>query len=92
MCILNRLPVFLVGKPGCSKSLAMQLIFVILQTAVKLPQLSAAALFDKSVGPGGFWIFFSALIVNSLYPCVLLRYKSAKLQRDAVAAFVVVIG
>jgi len=27
VCILNRLPVFLVGKPGCSKSLAMQLIF-----------------------------------------------------------------
>jgi hypothetical protein len=27
VCILNRMPVFLVGKPGCSKSLAMQLIF-----------------------------------------------------------------
>jgi hypothetical protein len=26
VCILNRVPVFLVGKPGCSKSLAMQLI------------------------------------------------------------------
>lgn len=26
VCIFNRLPVFLVGKPGCSKSLAMQLI------------------------------------------------------------------
>ena len=26
ICILNRLPVFIVGKPGCSKSLAMQLI------------------------------------------------------------------
>ena len=27
VCILNRMPTFLVGKPGCSKSLAMQLIF-----------------------------------------------------------------
>lgn len=26
VCILNRMPVFLVGKPGCSKSLAMRLI------------------------------------------------------------------
>ena len=26
VCILNRIPVFLVGKPGCSKSLSMQLI------------------------------------------------------------------
>lgn len=26
VCILNRLPIFLVGKPGCSKSLAMKLI------------------------------------------------------------------
>ncbi|KAL4237385.1 hypothetical protein ACF0H5_002103 [Mactra antiquata] len=26
VCILNRIPVFLVGKPGCSKSLAMQVI------------------------------------------------------------------
>ncbi|KAK3257836.1 hypothetical protein CYMTET_33097 [Cymbomonas tetramitiformis] len=26
VCVLNRLPVFLVGKPGCSKSLAFQLI------------------------------------------------------------------
>jgi hypothetical protein len=26
VCILNRIPVFLVGKPGCSKSLAMKLI------------------------------------------------------------------
>lgn len=26
VCILCRLPVFLVGKPGCSKSLAMRLI------------------------------------------------------------------
>lgn len=27
ICILNRLPLFLVGKPGCSKSLSLQLIF-----------------------------------------------------------------
>lgn len=27
VCICNRLPVFLVGKPGCSKSLSVQLIF-----------------------------------------------------------------
>lgn len=26
VCIINRMPVFLVGKPGCSKTLAMQLI------------------------------------------------------------------
>lgn len=26
VCILNRIPVFVVGKPGCSKSLSMQLI------------------------------------------------------------------
>lgn len=26
VCILNRLPLFIVGKPGCSKSLSMQLI------------------------------------------------------------------
>ncbi len=26
VCILNKLPVFVVGKPGCSKSLSMQLI------------------------------------------------------------------
>lgn len=26
VCILNRIPVFVVGKPGCSKSLAMQVI------------------------------------------------------------------
>ncbi|KAK3289270.1 hypothetical protein CYMTET_3293 [Cymbomonas tetramitiformis] len=26
VCVLNRLPVFLVGKPGCSKSLAFQII------------------------------------------------------------------
>lgn len=26
VCILNKLPIFLVGKPGCSKSLSMQLI------------------------------------------------------------------
>ncbi|PRP74582.1 hypothetical protein PROFUN_14871 [Planoprotostelium fungivorum] len=26
VCILNRIPIFLVGKPGCSKSLSMQLI------------------------------------------------------------------
>jgi hypothetical protein len=26
VCILNRLPVFVVGKPGCSKSLSMQVI------------------------------------------------------------------
>src|SRR5690606_35282515 len=26
VCILNQIPVFVVGKPGCSKSLSMQLI------------------------------------------------------------------
>lgn len=26
VCILNKLPLFIVGKPGCSKSLSMQLI------------------------------------------------------------------
>lgn len=26
-CILNRIPIFICGKPGCSKSLAIQLIF-----------------------------------------------------------------
>ncbi|CAC5398278.1 RNF213 [Mytilus coruscus] len=26
VCILNKIPIFLVGKPGCSKSLSMQLI------------------------------------------------------------------
>jgi hypothetical protein len=26
VCILNKIPVFLVGKPGCSKSLSFQLI------------------------------------------------------------------
>ena len=26
VCILNRIPIFLVGKPGCSKSLSMQLL------------------------------------------------------------------
>jgi hypothetical protein len=27
VCILNRIPVFLVGKPGSSKSLSMKLIY-----------------------------------------------------------------
>ena len=27
VCIVNKIPVFLVGKPGCSKSLSLQLIF-----------------------------------------------------------------
>jgi E3 ubiquitin-protein ligase RNF213 len=27
VCILNKIPAFLVGKPGCSKSLSMQLIY-----------------------------------------------------------------
>ena len=67
------------------KVLTLQLLTVILQSVFKLPQLSAAALFDTVVGWAGFCIFFSALIVNSLYPSVLLRYESASLQRDAVA-------
>ena len=45
----------------------------------------------QRVGPAGFSIFLGALVVNSLYPSVLLRYKSAKLQRDAVAAVDVIL-
>jgi len=26
-CIINKIPIFICGKPGCSKSLAIQLIF-----------------------------------------------------------------
>jgi len=46
VCILNRIPIFLVGKPGCSKSLSMQLIRTNLRGAdskdeffKKLPQV-----------------------------------------------------
>ena len=31
VCIVNQISAFLVGKPGCSKTLAMQLIFEILR-------------------------------------------------------------
>ena len=30
-CIINKVPIFICGKPGCSKSLAMQLVFSNLQ-------------------------------------------------------------
>ena len=30
-CIINKVPIFICGKPGCSKSLAIQLIFSNLQ-------------------------------------------------------------
>ena len=30
-CIINKIPIFICGKPGCSKSLAIQLIFSNLQ-------------------------------------------------------------
>ena len=30
-CIINKIPIFICGKPGCSKSLAINLIFANLQ-------------------------------------------------------------
>jgi hypothetical protein len=43
VCVLNKIPVFLVGKPGCSKSLSMQLI----RSNLRGPDSRAAFFKDK---------------------------------------------
>ena len=43
------------------------------------------ALFDPCVQPC-YWIFVGALLLNAIYPSVLLRSTRKHAQRDAVAA------
>ena len=68
---------------------------VLLQAPSKLPVMARAAMmqgatlpdfwrFDALLVPY-YWLFLAALVANALYPSVLLRSKSARVQRDAVA-------
>ena len=79
------------------KVLSMQFFTVALQAPAKLPELGAAAwmtgaatrtqLFFQPALVPLFWVFLTALVVNSVFPALLLRSKSRRVQRDAVAAF-----
>ena len=79
------------------KVLAMQTFSILLQAPAKLPVIGATAwmtgaspsrydLFQPMLVPL-FWTFLTALIVNAMYPAILLRRQSRVLQRDAASAF-----
>ena len=83
ICILNRLPVFIVGKPGCSKSLAMQLIKSNLRGPDsphpyfrELPQIFPVTYqgSEQSTSEGISKIFEKAINAKSkdVLPCVVL--------------------
>jgi len=86
VCILNRIPVFVVGKPGCSKSLSMQVIRSNLRGKdskdpflKQLPQLYVVSYqgSESSTSEGIFKVFekakrYNVEGANDVLPVVLL--------------------
>jgi hypothetical protein len=78
------------------KVVALQLVTIMLQAMTKLEILGmAVAMEGASYAYLGayavlfkplYWAFVCALVLNAIYPAVLLRSKRFRLQRDAVAA------
>jgi hypothetical protein len=83
------------------KVAVLQLLTVVLQAAAKLELLSMAVAMEGAVAPGMqaygiflkpmFWTFVCALLLNTIYPSVLLHSKRRGLQRDVVAAIDVLL-
>jgi len=84
------------------KALAMQMFTVVLQTTAKLDSLAAMVWIKGAAWPGFdslmptlapiFWTFVGALLVNAIYPGVLLQCRNRMLQRDAAAAMDGAVG
>ena len=83
------------GSHYVYKVVATQMLTIALQAPYKLPIMAGAATMTGAGYPRStsfdpmfvplFWIFLAALVVNALYPSVLLRSQDARVQRDAVA-------
>ena len=79
------------GSHFVYKTAALQIVTTVTQAATKLPILSAAS-YELLVPYYGdvdtspiFYIFLSALVINALYPPILLQCESRLLQRIAPA-------
>ena len=89
------------GTHFVPKTLAIQAFTVVSQASTKLSKMGAAAWMEDSAWSEGyafavllrplFWIFFAALVINAVYPAVLLRQRSHALQRSAAATVDVAI-
>ena len=86
----------LAGTHFVPKVVSLQLFATVTQAAGKLPLMSrfawmhGAGLFVFSdsldhISRPAFWIFFAGLVVNAVYPAVLLCQQTRVVQRDAVA-------
>ena len=81
------------GSHFVYKTAALQMVTTVTQAATKLPILSAAAYGNPVPYYGDydsspiFFIFLSALVINALYPPILLQCESRLLQR-IVPAFI----
>ena len=85
------------GQYFVQKVAVTQTLTVLLQAPSKLPVMARAAMMQGATSPvlwlydallvPLYWLFLAALVANALYPSVLLRSKSARVQRDAAAGF-----
>ena len=84
------------GSHYVHKIVAQEGMTMVLQTPYKLPTLARAATMAGATHPSlavfdpwferFYWLMLFALVFNAVFPGVLLRCKSERLQRHAVAA------
>jgi len=83
------------------KVAALQLVTIVLQATTKIELLGMAVAMEGAVDPAFdpygivfkpmYWVFNYALMLNVVYPTVLLRSTRYRLQRDVVAAIDVLL-